>query len=430
MSNWRRWIKGNGVAGEAATLMGGTVAAQAIALLAYLVLTRLYTPEDFALFNIFYSYIEVLIIVSTCKYELATVVAKDPAEGAAVARFALRMNTWVSLLLLAGATVLYMTHSLPGNYAELGAVALLVPPMVWLCGSSRIYAGLYNRVRRYKVMAASEVTNSGTGAMMKVLLGVLGWRQVGLPLGTILGQAAANMVYRLRMHSLQLPKTTRAQRKAAAWEYKNYPLYVAPKEFINSLSANLPFLWLAFYFDKAEVGLFGLALTMTFRPANILHRTLESVLYARASEKVRAGESIARLTGRSLLAVNAAALPVCVVGWFVAEPTFTFLFGPKWEGCGVYVQALLPWIFLSLNATPLTFLSNIFNKQRTEFLFYIGLLALRASAIAVGIHVGDFLTAVRLYAGVSALTMLALAAWYAALVRRYETSVKQRFSQR
>ena len=413
-------LKGDGVAREAATLMGGNVVAQAIAMLAYLVLTRLYTPEDFALFNIFYSYIEVLIIVSTCKYELAVVAAKDTTESTAVARFALRMNGWISVVLLTVALVLYLTHSLPGDYAELGAVALLVPPMVWLCGSSRIYAGLYNRVRRYREMAASEMTNAGTGAGLKILFGLLGMRQVGLPLGTVLGQGAANLVYRLRMRTLQLPVSTRAQRRAAAWEYKNYPLYVAPKEFINSLSAGLPFLWLAFYFDKAEVGLFGLALTMTFRPANLLNSALESVLYARAAEGVREGKPISRLLCLTLLAVNAVAVPVCVVGWLAAEPVFTFLFGSEWEGCGVYVQALLPWIWLSLNATPLTFLSLIFNKQRTEFLFYIGLLALRAGAIAVGIHVGSFLTAVRLYAGVSALTMLALAAWYAALVRRYE----------
>lgn len=422
MSTWRRWIKGEGVAGEAATLMGGNIIAQAIAMLAYLVLTRLYTPEDFALFNIFYSYIEVLIIVSTCKYELAVVAARDASESAAVARFALRMNTCVSLLLLTLALTLYLADALPGDYAELGAIALLVPPMVWLVGSSRIYAGLYNRVRRYRVMATSEVTNAGIGAGLKILLGVLGMKPAGLPLGTVLGQAAANLVYRLRMRTLQLPTTTGAERKAAAAKHKNYPLYVAPKELVNSLSAGLPFLWLAFYFDRAEVGLFGLALTMVFRPTNILNSALESVLYARAAESVHRGERIAPLLMRTLLAVNAVALPVCIVGWFVAEPLFTFLFGADWEGCGVYVQALLPWIWLSLNSTPLTFLSLIFNKQRTEFLFYIGLLALRVVAIAVGIRMGSFLAAVRLYAAVSALTMAALAAWYAALVRRYERS--------
>ncbi len=422
MSRWRRWIKGEGVAGEAATLMGGKIIAQVIGILAYLVLTRLYTPEDFALFNIFYSYIEVLIIVSTCKYELAVVAARDASESTAVARFALRMNTCVSLLLLTLALTLYLTDALPGDYAELGAIALLVPPMVWLVGSSRIYAGLYNRVRRYRIMASSEVTNAGIGAGLKILFGLLQWRPSGLPLGTVLGQAAANLVYRLRMRTLSLPTSSRAERFAAAKVHRNYPLYVAPKEFVNSLSAGLPFLWLAFYFDKAEVGLFGLALTMTFRPANILNSAIESVLFARAAESVHRGERIAPLLMRTLLVVNAVALPVCVVGWFVAEPVFTFLFGADWEGCGVYVQALLPWIWLSLNATPLTFLSLIFNKQRTEFLFYIGLLALRVVAIAVGIRMGSFLAAVRLYAAVSALTMATLAAWYAALVHRYERS--------
>ena len=79
-------MKKKGIVGEAATLVSGNVLAQVISVLAYLLLTRIFSPSDFALFNIFYSYIEVLIIFSTCKYELAVMVADDEAESAAMAR--------------------------------------------------------------------------------------------------------------------------------------------------------------------------------------------------------------------------------------------------------------------------------------------------------------------------------------------------------
>ena len=48
-------MKIKGIVGEAVTLVGGNVMAQVIALLAYLALTRIFSPADYALFNIFYS---------------------------------------------------------------------------------------------------------------------------------------------------------------------------------------------------------------------------------------------------------------------------------------------------------------------------------------------------------------------------------------
>ena len=421
-----RNIKESKVVREAATLVSGNVMAQLISVLAYLVLTRIFSPSDFALFNIFYSYIEVLIIFSTCKYELAVVVADDEAESAAMARFALHLNTWVSLALLSLAATLYLTHALPGDFSQLGIIVLLIPPMVYFTGTSRVYAALFNRVRRYRLIAASEASNATAGALLKALLGLLGMKQAGMPLGAVLGQAAANLLYRFRIPGLHLPKTSAAQRKEAARKHRNFPLFAAPKDFINSFSFNLPFLWLALYFDKAEVGLFGLALTFTMRPANVLNAAFERVLYARTAEQVRQRQSISRLIRRFLLYINMIAFPVCVVGWLFSEPLCAFFFGEEWGGSGVYIQTLLPWIFLSLSSASLTFIPNVFSTQRTEIFFYLALLGLRVAAVVVGIHAADFLTGIRLYATAGALVSASLLVWYVWQVRRYERSLPRK----
>ena len=264
---------------ESATLATGYITAQAISLLAYLLLTRIFSPADYALFNIFYSYIEVLVILSTCKYELAIVGADNETESSAVAHFSLKLNAAVSLLLLTIVATLYLTHSLPGS-------------------TSRIYTSLYNRVRRYRKIAASNIVNAASGALLKVLLGLAGLFRVGLPLGTVLGQAVANLVFRFRLSSLQLPKTTRGQQLDAARRHKNFPLFIASRDLVGCISANLPFLWLALYFDQAAVGLFALALTFTFNPVNMLSSSFERVFYARTAEKVRNRQPIAH-TGRS-----------------------------------------------------------------------------------------------------------------------------------
>ena len=46
-------MKKKGIVGEAATLVSGNVLAQVISVLAYLLLTRIFSPSDFARFNIF-----------------------------------------------------------------------------------------------------------------------------------------------------------------------------------------------------------------------------------------------------------------------------------------------------------------------------------------------------------------------------------------
>lgn len=419
-------MKKSSILKETGTLLGGNVLAQVIALAAYFILMRIFSPDDYGLYNIFYSYIEVLIILSTLKYELAVVVADDDREANDLAGLTLRINTLVSLLLLTIVLVLWLTGMLPGNFAQLGWMVLLIPPMVFFCGTSRVYGALFNRMHRYRSIAVNETVNAGTGALLKITLGLLGMLQAGMPVGTVAGRAIANITYRLKLRQLGRTPSFHGDRTAAfsvMRKHRNFPFFVASKDFINSLSYNLPFLWLALYFDRAEVGLFALALTFTFRPANLLNTAIEKVYYARTAEGVRQGEPVGRMISRMLLVVNAIALPVCILAWFAAEPVFSFCFGGRWAGCGVYVRALLPWIFLSLSATPLTFISNVFSTQRIEFYFYLVLLALRVAAIAIGVSAGGFLLAIRLYAAAGALISASLLMWYLWQVRRYERSL-------
>lgn len=405
---------------EMGMLLSGNMLAQLISLAAYFALTRIFSTEDYGLYAIFYSYIEVLIILSTCKYELAIVAADNDHEAAAISQFTMRLNAIVSCLLLTVVLVLWLTGSLPGNFSQLGWMVLLIPPMVFCCGTSRIYGGLFNRTHDYGTIAFTETINAAAAALLKITMGLLGVLQAGMPVGTVAGRALANIAYRVKIKQLQLPTTTRKEQREAARHHRNFPLFVATKDFLNSFSSNLPFLWLALYFDRADVGLFSLALTFTFRPVNILNNAFERVLYARTAEGVREGRSIGRTIVRFLLVLNAVALPLFVLAWFFADPVFTFCFGQRWSGCGVYVHALLPWVFVMLSSTSLMFISNVFSTQRTEFGFCVVLLLLRIAAIAVGIHAGDFLLAIRLYATAGALVAASLLLWYLWQVQRYE----------
>lgn len=419
---------------EGATLISGNIWAQLIALLGYLLLARLYTPDDFGLFNMFFSYIEVLIILSTCKYELGVVLADNEREATALSRLAMRLNLLVATLLLVGLVGVRaaVPQGVLGRSNATFAVALMVPLMVYFNGTSRVYAALCNRVRNFRQIALSEVVGSTTGLVSKLLLGLprlaaTVWHTLGLPIGAVLGKVAANINYWFTVRRLHLPRDiSRDERLAAGRKFRNFPLYTMPKDLINSFSYNLPFIWLALYFDRAEVGLLGMALTCTFRPVNILNTAFEKLFYVRVAEKVRSRERVLPDLLSFVKWLNICTLPFFVLLFLFAGPLLGFLLGDKWAACEYYVRVLLPWVYVMLTSTSLMFIANVFGRQRTEFRFYVVLLVLRVGAVVAGIVLHDFRLAIALFGAAGLVVSSALLVWYFRLVRGYERGLAGR----
>lgn len=405
---------------EATTLLSGTAGAQLITVAAYFVLTRIYCPDEFGLLGIFCSFLDVLIIISTGKYELSIVAAGSEREASAVASLSLRLNACVSLLLMAVAGGMVAGGVLPGKLAELGALTLLIPPMIYFSGTSRVYENLFNRRHQYGTLAGSEAAAAASTVGLKAGLGLAGAMHAGLPLGTVLGRAAGNLVFRLRLRRLQLPRTTAAERRQAAGTYRNYPMYVAPKDFASSLSTNLPLIWLAQYADLAEAGLYSLALAFTFRPVNIVNVSIEKVLYARAMESLRQGQPLGHDVRTFMLPAAAVAVVAGAVLMAWGGTLFGWLFGAEWEQCGYYVRCLTPWVMAMLLANSLMYVSNVFGTQRAEFMFCLGGLALRAAACGVGVAAGSFRLGILLFGAASCATSIALLWWYLHQVRRHD----------
>lgn len=414
------------------TLMSGSVLGQLLALAAYPVVTRLFSPDDFGLFNVFYSYIEVMIILSTGKYELAFPIVADHAEAAALLRFTRRLNALVSVLLLTVIAMLVVWDALPGESRSLGFIALLIPPVVFFAGNVRIHSFLFNRYQQYYPIAVSSVVYGGATSLFKIGFGLLArfaplFSRLGLPLATVLGQAAADLNYVVRLRRLptaHLPRASRQEMWGVARKYRNFPLYVLPKDWINSFSFNLPFIWMALYFDHEVVGFFALALTVTFRPVNIASGDIERVLYVRIHQNTVERKPIGAFIGKFLLRVNMVALPAFAILFFFAEPIFGWVFGSQWAPCAVYVRWLAPWCYLSLNTSVLSFIPNIFSTQRTEFLFILLLFGLWAGSMLAGILSGDFLLGIALYALSGMLVAVMVMVWYLWQVRRYDQVVE------
>lgn len=406
------------------TLLTGNVVAQGLAFLAYLLLLRLFTPDDFGLCNVFFSYTEVLIILSTCKYEMAIVVAPDDNEASLLAWLAFRLNALLTLLLFAVAAVMALTGVTLSNLPAI--LLLLLPLLVYFTGTYRIYVFLCNRHKEYRALALGEVVSVSGGTVTRILFGLLApvlnlFHTIGLPLGSVLGKMAGHAY----LHHVVCRKNhyyhpTAAPLRPIARKYINFARYVMPRELVSSFSANLPLMWLSLYFDKPLLGLFSLALTFTQRPAGILANTFEKVLYQSSSVTVQQQLPLRRNILRFALLLGVGVAAVAAVVFLFAEPLFVLLFGGQWVGTGYYVRCLLPWMSILVISNSLSFVSSIFGTQRVDFILQVVQLLLRAVALYIGIRQGDFQLAVLLFCIVSAFVQAVQLAWYLYQVHRYE----------
>ncbi len=406
------------------TLLTGNVVAQGLAFLAYLLLLRLFTPDDFGLCNVFFSYTEVLIILSTCKYEMAIVVAPDDNEASLLARLAFRLNALLTLLLFAVAAVMALTGVTLSNLPAI--LLLLLPLLVYFTGTYRIYVFLCNRHKEYRALALGEVVSVSGGTVTRILFGLIApvlnlFHTIGLPLGSVLGKMAGHAY----LHHVVCRKNHYYHPNAAplrpiARKYINFARYVMPRELVSSFSANLPLMWLSLYFDKPLLGLFSLALTFTQRPAGILANTFEKVLYQSSSVTVQQQLPLRRNILRFALLLGVGVAAVAAVVFLFAEPLFVLLFGGQWVGTGYYVRCLLPWMSILVISNSLSFISSIFGTQRVDFILQVVQLLLRAVALYIGIRQGDFQLAVLLFCIVSAVVQAVQLVWYLYQVHRYE----------
>ena len=406
------------------TLLTGNVVAQGLAFLAYLLLLRLFTPDDFGLCNVFFSYTEVLIILSTCKYEMAIVVAPDDNEASLLARLAFRLNALLTLLLFAVAAVMALTGVTLSNLPAI--LLLLLPLLVYFTGTYRIYVFLCNRHKEYRALALGEVVSVSGGTVTRILFGLLApvlnlFHTIGLPLGSVLGKMAGHAyLHHVVCRKNHYYRPTAAPLRPIARKYINFARYVMPRELVSSFSANLPLMWLSLYFDKPLLGLFSLALTFTQRPAGILANTFEKVLYQSSSVTVQQQLPLRRNILRFAFLLGVGVVAVAAVVFLFAEPLFVLLFGGQWVGTGYYVRCLLPWMSILVISNSLSFISSIFGTQRVDFILQVVQLLLRAVALYIGIRQGDFQLAVLLFCIVSAVVQAVQLGWYLYQVHRYE----------
>ena len=407
-------------------LLSANIIAQAIGLLIYPLLTRLYTPEDFGLFNLFLSIGGVLILLSTADYHNAIVLPEKEEDACAVTHlslFPVVIMTFVLLLSLSFAGPIAGLFKTP----DLAAFYWLLPPYVFLVSLWNVLNYWYIRRKSYSRISGYQISQSLFSAGYKSGFGFLGYLNGGLIWSSVLSPLCSlilSVSLSAKSHLRPLLSFSWPACKQAARNYSNFPKFSLPHSVVNYVASQLPVLLLTPVFSVREVGFWSMALLLSFAPISMISNALYQVFYQKTTEQVNSRQSIKSFYRRFSLWTLVAGIPFFTALWIVLPALTQWLLGDEWRVAGEYIRWLLPWLLSMFLCASTGYLFNIFAKQKQGLYFEIAIAVARLAGLCVGIYFHSFVTAIACYALASAVINMIQYGWLLSLVKKYEKSLR------
>ncbi|MBI9052274.1 MAG: oligosaccharide flippase family protein [Bacteroidales bacterium] len=368
-------------------LFSGFSIAQAIPLLATLVLTRVFTKEQFGIFFIYSSLCMILSTFISLKLELAIVLPNKKDEGRTLFITSLLTSLIISGIVFLVILLLFdpITNILGDK--NIGGLLYVLPLSLLFLGIVQACSYWLNRNNNFKDISIINVSKSLTSSIVQISLGLFSFLKFGLIIGLISGQFISAIYGIYSSFKEKITKTKHSSLKRVfdlISRYKKIPIYNTSIAVSNTLSNHLPIFLLTSYYSLEMTALYGLAHRIIATPMGLVSQSVGQVLYNEASKRHNSGVNLKSLiisTYKKL--AKLAIIPTIFILAF-APFIFGLLFGQEWKLAGTFTQLLIPWLFFMFLNSPMTYIITILNKQNQLLIYDISLLAFRFLSLFVG----------------------------------------------
>ena len=386
-----------------ATLSIGSVISQFIPIVMSFVLSRLYSVENYGDFSIFINYAGIIAVFSSFRYEYAIVRPRKEVD-------ALNLFALSGIIALATSFLLWMVLLL----SDLFQIAAInsIPLKYWLpiytisIALVQIFNNYANRIERYRTITFSAITKSVSQAITRICFGFFHYGP-GLIIGSTFGLISSCSIFFRKIpvwHSLMRSFSWKRMCSLAK-TYTNFPKYVLPSGLLNTMSTNLPVILLAYFYTKDNIGHFSMAISILYLPITVIGNALGQIFYKKASSWEK--DETNTLAKQFLTLSAIIGLFIFVVLFLGGEQLFSFLLGENWALVGRYATFLSPWLISVLCLSPLGWIFDARDKQKTEMYINVFMFCSRIFIILLGgfLHL-EFGTTLILYSLISLILWL------------------------
>ncbi|MGW8322435.1 MAG: lipopolysaccharide biosynthesis protein, partial [Thermodesulfobacteriota bacterium] len=352
-----------------AMLASGTIAGQAISVLASPILTRLYSPAEFGVFQVFLALATSVDRAVCGGYEAALVLPRSDRSAKKLLGVAIHFAVAFALLILVffllfGGDVLEVLDA-----PELEGWALLVPLQLALMGLFYSLHVFSLRRRRYDLMARARVAQALSLVVVSMGLGLAGAGFGGLIAGFMAGWFAsiAFLAYPARdaltFEDLRWDRRSRA----VACRYREFLTFGAPGKLLSGAALVMPVFFLSHFFSATVVGYYSLVVRVAEAPLAILGQSVSQVHMRKVVDLIQRGEAVRPYLLRLAATLSAISIVLAILLMVVGPDLFAWVFGPPWREAGLYIRVLMP--ALAIRFVTLTLISTLSATENMHLAF-------------------------------------------------------------
>jgi O-antigen/teichoic acid export membrane protein len=395
--------------------MSGTAVAQVIGFALTPIISRLFTPSDFGIFGSFNSVLGVITAGVTLQYTQAIMLPKRHEDAANI--FAVSMLSVFVITLVGLLSAYFFSDWLLGILKAPQSTGLLwlLPLSVFLSGTNQSFQAWCIRRKAFSATSVSQVVRSVVVSSSQIILGVFKAGGLGLIVGSVAaeGIASLNLARQTLGTDKVLLKSSLAWKhiRRLAFEYRDFPIYAATQQLMNTLSQGLPVLLLSHFYGIAVAGSYAFGVRLLQVPMNFVLTSLRQVLFQKACETHNQNGDLFTLFKKTTLGLFVIAVIPASVLILTAPILFSWIFGQNWYQAGILTRWLVVWQLSSFCNVPSAILSRILRLQRKLFFFEIITLSSRFLVLLVGGFYLDVYSVVALFSALGMMLNIAMILW-------------------
>lgn len=363
--------------------MIGTAIAQLIAIGFQLITRRLYTPEDFGAFALYFSIINVLFSLASLQLNRAVFLPKNPKDTHNLVMLAIKSVSIISL-------IVFIVFILAGQYirtwlkfpVEYKAWFYLIPLTVLIFASFDIFNYYLIREKSFKASMFAKIIRRTTEGSMQSGLGLI--NQFGLFIGDLAAHCV-NLIYTISISIKKgfLFKNYDSHKSRQLFkEYSDFPKYSTVPTVLNTISLFFPIIIVNKLFSTEITGQLDLARMVLSVPLALISTSVFQVLLQKTSESAREKQAVSA----DIIKVGSILFLLSITGIILlkifAEPLFS-IFGGQWSTATdiskilifsyaiKFVVSPLSSVFTSLNKISIASIWQIFYFSILISLFFI-----------------------------------------------------------
>jgi len=374
----------------------GTSIGQVIPIIAFPLLSRIYTPSHIGGYAVVFALASILGGIAGMRLEVALVTAESE-DRSKILSLIFRVMWFISLSLLG---IIYLAgKSFDLITFDVSIYSLL--PLFILALLNLTFATLqyYNTTfENFKVNSNSRILLAGGSVLFQILGGLLFDPSIMiLFLGRIMALVLSILFLGSGLDLIKIVREGNHQSLIIIRKYYRYIVYYWPASLIDMVAFHLPIILIGSLFNPSLVGQYSFAYRGVSIPTATIGQAISQVFFKRFTDNLESKDNPYRtLLGTwSVLAVLGF-LPFLGL-YLYGTSLVPFILGDKWVQAGEIASIISPMAFLMFISTPTSTALLALQGQKLTLPFSIAQLLYKSGSLYYGFLKGDLMLGLQIF---------------------------------